>query len=108
MSRRKLYASSVLGQFIPVVWLGVLGATLATKNGTVDPGSLIVDNFGALAIPVLLLVIHGPIATNILNVYTFSVAAQALDLKVSRRKLSVFVGVLATAAVVAFVYVGDL
>lgn len=40
-----------LGQFIPVIWLGVLGASLASKNGTVDPGRLIVENFGALAIP---------------------------------------------------------
>ena len=82
MPKRKLYLASTLGQFIPVVWLGILGATLATKNGTLDPGALIVGNFGALAIPVLLLVIHGPIATNILNIYTFTVAAQALDVKV--------------------------
>ena len=96
-----------LGQFIPVVWLGVLGATLATKNGAVDPGALIVDNFGALAIPVLLLVVHGPIATNILNIYTFSVAAQALDITISRRKLSLFVGVFALAAVVFFIFQED-
>ena len=106
--RWKLYTASTLGQFLPVVWLGVLGATLATTSGLVDPGKLIVDNYGSLAIPVLLLVIHGPIATNILNVYTFSVAAQALDVNVSRRKLSVLVGVLASVAVVAFIYAGDL
>ncbi len=106
--KRKLYIVSILGQFIPVVWLGVLGATLATKNGSVDPGALIVGNFGALAIPVLLLVIHGPIATNILNIYTFSVAAQALDLKVNRRKLSLVVGVLAMAAALFFVFQGNL
>ena len=108
MPRRKLYLASVLGQFIPVVWLGVLGATLATKNGTVDPGALIVDTFGALAIPVLLLVIHGPIATNILNIYTFSVAAQALDVKIKRRTLSVVVGGFAMAAVIFFVFQADL
>jgi toxin CptA len=108
MSRGKLYAASVLGQFIPVVWLGVLGATLATKNGKVDPGALIVDNFGALAIPVLLLVVHGPIATNILNIYTFSVAAQALDVKVDRRTLSLVVGGFAMAAVVFFIFQADL
>ncbi len=106
--KRKLYTASVLGQFIPVVWLGVLGATLATKNGSVDPGALIVGNFGALAIPVLLLVIHGPIATNILNIYTFSVAVQALDVKVPRRTLSLIVGVLAMAAVLFFVFQGNL
>jgi NCS1 nucleoside transporter family len=108
MPRRKLYLASTLGQFIPVVWLGILGATLATKNGSVDPGQLIVQNFGGLAIPVLLLVLHGPIATNILNLYTFSVATQALDVKLSRRKLSVLVGALAMVVVIFFVIQEDL
>ncbi|ORA34237.1 purine-cytosine permease family protein [Mycobacterium aquaticum] len=106
--RRRLYLASALGQIIPVVWLGALGASLATTNGSVDPGRLIVDNYGALALPVLLLVIHGPIATNILNIYTFSVAAQALDIKVHRRKLNVLVGVLALAAIVFFIYQSSL
>lgn len=101
--RRKLYLASTLGQYVPVVWLGVLGASLATTNGSVDPGELIVSNFGALAIPVLFLVIHGPIATNILNIYTFSVATQALDIKLARRTLNVIVGVFALAAVVFFI-----
>jgi len=102
VSKMRLYLASTLGQFIPVVWLGVLGATLATKNGSADPGALIVDNFGVLAIPVLALVIHGPIATNIINLYTFGVAAQAMDIKVSRRKLSILVGVFAMVAVIFF------
>jgi toxin CptA len=105
--RRKLYLASTFGQFLPVVWLGLLGATLATKSTTVDPGQLIVQNFGALAIPVLLLVIHGPIATNILNIYTFSVATQALDLRVPRRALNLIVGVFSMAVVVFFIYKGD-
>lgn len=104
---RRLYLASTAGQFLPVVWLGVLGASLATTNGQVDPGQLIVDNYGSLAVPVLFLVVHGPIATNILNIYTFGVAAQALDLKFSRRTLSVFVGVFAMLCVVFFVYQGD-
>lgn len=104
MPRSKLYLASTLGQFIPVVWLGVLGATLATKNGSVDPGQLIVENYGALAIPVLALVIHGPIATNILNVYTFSVATQALDIRIPRRVLSMIVGVFSLAAVIFFTF----
>lgn len=106
--RRRLYVASVFGQFLPVVWLGVLGATLATKSGTVDPGQLVVENFGALAIPVLLLVIHGPIATNILNIYTFSVATQALDLNIPRRALNVFVGVVSLIVVIVFIYSSDL
>jgi purine-cytosine permease-like protein len=106
--RRRLYFASTLGQFLPVVWLGTLGATLATKSGTVDPGQLVVENFGVLAIPVLLLVLHGPIATNILNVYTFSVATQALDIKLPRRTLSIVVGVLSMGAVIYFIFQGDL
>lgn len=105
--RRRLYLASVLGQFVPVVWLGLLGASLATKNGQADPGALIVEAYGALAIPVLFLVVHGPIATNILNIYTFGVATQALDLKLSRRTLSVVVGVFALLCVVLFVLRGD-
>ena len=106
--RRKLYLASTLGQYIPVVWLGVLGASLATTNGSVDPGKLIVENYGALALPVLFLVIHGPIATNILNIYTFSVAFQALDIKVHRRKLNLLVGVFALVVVIFFIFQSNL
>lgn len=105
--RRKLYIASAAGQFIPVVWLGLLGASLATTNGSVDPGQLVVENYGSLAIPVLLLVVHGPIATNILNIYTFSVATQALDVSISRRKLSTVVGVFSMLVVVFLIYQED-
>lgn len=102
--RRRLFLASALGQLIPVVWLGLLGASLATRGGDIDPGAMIVDNFGALAIPVLLLVVHGPIATNILNIYSFSVTARSLDLDISRKVLSIVVGVLSLIAVVGFVF----
>lgn len=103
----KLYAASVLGQFLPVVWLGLLGASLATISGSVDPGQLVVKSFGLLAIPVILLVIHGPIATNIINLYTFGVAFQALDVRISRKRLSVLVGVLSMGAVILFLFATD-
>ncbi|HRO31163.1 MULTISPECIES: cytosine permease [Micrococcaceae] len=103
----KLYLVSVLGQFIPVVWLGVLGASLATRNGSADPGELIVSSFGVLAVPVILLVIHGPIATNIINLYTFGVAVQALDINISRKKISIIVGCLSMSAVIGFLFASD-
>lgn len=105
--RRKLYLSSVLGQFVPVVWLGVLGASLATVSRTTDPGKLIVDSFGGLAIPVLLLVVHGPIATNILNVYSCSLCAQTVDWKISRRAVSYGVGIFAAAFTILLVFQED-
>jgi purine-cytosine permease-like protein len=107
MPARKLFAASTLGQFIPVVWLGVLGATLATVSQKVDPGQLIVDSFGALAIPVLLLVIHGPIATNILNIYSASVCALTLDIRVDRKVVAYVVGALATVFTVWLVFQND-
>jgi purine-cytosine permease-like protein len=104
---RKLFAFSALGQFIPVLWLAFFGATLATNSASVDPGQIIVDNFGVMAIPVLLLVLHAPIAVNILNIYSFTLSIQCLDLKVNRRILNVLVGVLAWFAVIFFLTVGD-
>ncbi|ASN51170.1 cytosine permease [Sinomonas sp. R1AF57] len=104
---RKLYLTSVLGQFLPVIWLGLLGASLATMNGTADPGELIVKSFGAMAIPVILLVIHGPIATNIINLYTFGVATQALDIRISRKKISIIVGCFSMCAVILFLFAED-
>jgi nucleobase:cation symporter-1, NCS1 family len=104
---RKLYLTSVLGQFLPVVWLGLLGASLATMNGSADPGELVVKSFGGLAIPVILLVIHGPIATNIINLYTFGVATQALDVRISRKKISLLVGCFSMCAVILFLFAED-
>lgn len=103
----KLYFGSVLGQFIPTVWLGIFGATLATISQKVDPGQLVVEAFGWLAIPVIFLVIHGPIATNVLNIYSCSLSALTLDWKIDRRKLSYGVGVLALAFNIYLIVNGD-
>lgn len=107
MPKRKLYAASVLGQFIPVVWLGVLGASVATISQEADPGRLIVTVFGALAIPVLLLVIHGPIATNILNIYSCSLCALTVDINVSRRAMAYLVGAFAAVFTIVLIFLDD-
>jgi toxin CptA len=103
----KLYFGSVLGQFIPTVWLGIFGATLATISQKVDPGQLVVEAFGWLAIPVIFLVIHGPIATNVLNIYSCSLSALTLDWNIDRRKLSYGVGILALAFNIYLIVNGD-
>ena len=103
----RLFAASALGQFVPVIWLGVLGATLATVNQDVDPGQLIVNSYGALALPVLLLVIHGPIATNILNIYSASVCALTLDIKVDRKVVAYVVGFFSTIFAIWLVFQED-
>jgi purine-cytosine permease-like protein len=107
-SRRKLFTAAALGQFLPTIWLGVLGASIATTGTGADPAVIIVDTFGALSVPVLLLVIHGPIATNILNVYSTSVAALAVDIRIPRQVLAGIVGVFATALTILLVFKGNI
>jgi NCS1 nucleoside transporter family len=107
-SRSRLFWAGALGQFIPVLWLGILGASIATTGTGADPAVIIVDTFGALAVPVLFLVLHGPIATNILNVYSTSVSALAVDIKVRRHVLTIVVGVVATAFTLYLVFAGSL
>lgn len=62
---RAVFWSSALGMYIPTVWLATLGACLASAGSGSDPSTLVVSTFGVMAIPVLLLLIHGPIATNL-------------------------------------------
>jgi NCS1 family nucleobase:cation symporter-1 len=52
-------------------------------------------------------VIHGPIATNVLNIYSCALCAQTLDWKVDRRILSYGVGVLATLFTIYLILNGD-
>ena len=56
----------------------------------------------------LLLVLHGPIATNILNIYSFTLSVQCLDLKVNRRALNIGVGVFAWVGVCLFLGAQDI
>src|SRR5215210_7949480 len=106
--RGRLFLAGALGQFIPVLWLGILGASIATTGTGVDPAVIIVNTFGALAVPVLFLVLHGPIATNILNVYSTSVSALAVDINVRRHILTIIVGIFATAFTIYLVFAGSL
>jgi nucleobase:cation symporter-1, NCS1 family len=106
--RPKLFFAGAMGQFVPVLWLGVLGASIATTGTGADPAVIIVQTFGALAVPVLFLVIHGPIATNILNVYSMSVTALAMDIRIPRHVLALAVGVLATAFTTYLVFAGSI
>jgi purine-cytosine permease-like protein len=46
---------------------------------------------------------HGPVATNILNLYSATLAALSLDIKVARWKVSVFVSLIGTIALIVFI-----
>ena len=91
------------GQFIPTVWLAILGAAIATGGQGTDPAQLVAAAFGAMAIPVLFVVLHGPIATNILNIYSCSLAFLSLGIRVSRPIVAGIAGIIGTVVLVAFV-----
>ena len=100
---RAVFWSSSLGMYIPTVWLAALGACLASAGNGSDPSTLVVGTFGVMAIPVLLLLIHGPIATNILNLYSCSLAALSIGVRAARWKVTLIAGVVASMVLAVFV-----
>jgi purine-cytosine permease-like protein len=69
VSSAAVFWYSYLGMFVPTVWLATLGATVASVTKDTDPAKMVSAVFGGvMSLLVLLMVLHGPIATNILNV----------------------------------------
>src|SRR5258708_4109992 len=69
VSSTSVFWYSYIGMFVPTVWLAILGATIASVTLDTDPAKMVSAVFGGVSsLLVLLLVLHGPIATNILNV----------------------------------------
>jgi nucleobase:cation symporter-1, NCS1 family len=102
-SAKQVFWATSLGMFIPTVWLAILGAAIATGGGGTDPAQLVAAAFGAMAIPVLFVVLHGPIATNILNIYSCSLAFLSLGMKVARPVVAAVAGAIGTVVLIAFV-----
>ncbi|HEY6016415.1 MAG TPA: cytosine permease [Gaiellaceae bacterium] len=100
---RKVFWTTASAIFIPTVWLGFLGASIASAGTSADPADLVSAAFGAASIPVLFLVMHGPVATNILNLYSATLAALSLDVKAERWKVSVLVSIVGTGALIWFI-----
>jgi len=93
VSSASVFWYSYVGMFVPTVWLGILGATIASVTLDADPAKMVSAVFGGpMAVLVLLLVLHGPIATNILNVYSASLAALSAGVRMSRVTLAWIVG----------------
>ncbi|GLZ02636.1 cytosine permease [Actinomadura sp. NBRC 104412] len=100
---RAVFWATALGIYVPTVWLAALGALLASSGGESDPADLIVTAFGGMALPVLFLVLHGPVATNILNLYSCSLAALTMGVRVARWKITLVAGAVASAVLAVFI-----
>ncbi|NUQ75005.1 MAG: cytosine permease [Polyangiaceae bacterium] len=106
-TNKQVFWGSALGMFIPTVWLASLGAAIASSGQGADPAALVAQVFGAMTIPVLFVVMHGPVATNILNIYSCSLALLSLDIRVKRWKVSALAGAVGTAVLLAFLQAND-
>jgi NCS1 nucleoside transporter family len=96
---------SYIGMFVPTVWLAILGATIASVTQDTDPAKMVSAVFGGgTSILVLLLVLHGPIATNILNVYSAALAALSMEVRLSRTALAIIAGVVGYLATLYFIF----
>ncbi len=104
-SPKAVFWYSYVGMFVPSVWLAILGATIASVTLDTDPAKMVSAVFGCIAsILVLLLVLHGPIATNILNVYSSALAALSMGVRFSRTALALIVGIAGYAVTVHFIF----
>src|SRR6266436_1106292 len=105
VSSAAVFWYSYVGMFVPTVWLAILGATVASVTKDTDPAKMVSAVFGGvMSILVLLMVLHGPIATNILNVYSAALAALSMDIRLSRTALASIVGIGGYIVTIYFIF----
>ena len=70
-----------------------------------DPAKMVSAVFGGVtSILVLLMVLHGPVATNILNVYSAALAALSMGIRLSRTAMALIAGVVGYVVTIYFVF----
>src|SRR5947208_6949510 len=105
VSSTAVFWYSYIGMFLPTVWLAILGATIASVTQDTDPAKMVSAVFGGVAsLLVLLMVLHGPIATNILNGYSAALAALSMGIRLSRTALALIVGIAGYLVTVYFIF----
>jgi len=104
-SSASVFWYSYVGMFVPTVWLAILGATVASVTQDTDPAKMVSAVFGGtMSLLVLLMVLHGPIATNILNVYSAALAALSMGFRLSRTAMALIAGVVGYLVTIYFVF----
>lgn len=79
VTEKSLYWASAIGTFLALIWLGVLGAAMASSSTNSDPAKLVASLFGVMTIPVLLVIIHGAVAGNVECVLSAAVLSGGRD-----------------------------
>ncbi len=107
LTNRKVFNATFLGMFVPTAWLAFLGAAIASAGVGADPAQLIIAAFGAMALPVLMVLVHGPIATNIVVIYSAALSTLALDIKQPRWMVALACGLVGSVILYFFLQSGD-
>src|SRR5262245_50089996 len=107
LTERSVYWASTLGTFLALIWLGVLGAAMASSSTNGDPAELVASLFGVMTIPVLLVIIHGAVAGNIQCVYSAPLCFLAGGIRLRRWLGSIITGVIASTVLVGFLASAD-
>jgi NCS1 family nucleobase:cation symporter-1 len=102
VGERPLYWFSAVGTFLPVIWLGTLGAAMASGATNSDPAELVASLFGIMTIPVLLVIVHGAVAVNVESVYSAPLCFLAAGVRVKRWLGSLVTAVIATGVLIGF------
>src|SRR3989442_3481031 len=90
---------------VPTVSRAILGATLASVTLDTDRAKMVSAVFGGItSILVVLMVLHAPIATNILNVYSAALAALSMGIRFSRTAMALIAGVVGYLVTIYFVF----
>src|SRR5215469_1829402 len=105
VSSSSVFWYSYVGMLVPTVWLAILGATIASVTQDTDPAKMVSAVFGGVtSLLVLLLVLHGPIATNILNVYSAALAALSMGVRFSRTGIALVAGIVGYLVTIYFIF----
>ena len=92
---KKSIVNSFLGAFIASFWLEALGALVAILAPSAPNAiSALPAAFGILGLPIVVAVILGGVAANVLNIYTNALSALVLDIKAKRWLVLVFGGII--------------
>jgi NCS1 nucleoside transporter family len=105
VSSASVFWYSYIGMLVPTVWLAILGATVASVTRDTDPAKMVSAVFGGVtSVLVLVMVLHGPIATNILNVYSAALAALSAGIRASRTAMAMIAGIVGYIVTIYFIF----
>jgi NCS1 family nucleobase:cation symporter-1 len=91
---RKSIVNSFVGAFIASFWLEVLGALIAILAPSAsDATRALPTALGPFGLLIVLAIVLGGVAANVLNIYTNALSALVLDIKANRWKVVVIGGI---------------